>query len=374
MFGPNQKFATTELFSQEFTKNGAYSNANTQPRNMNYEADCAEMEWGRIIDLQQVAITQPRFLQKSLTSEKGNVREELVNQANNNSRVMWQRIDRAMGDPALLDTEKIETIDAVTLADIKEHYIRTHTLHNMRFTIAGDLAKSKDEIIQKLLSWDLPAGQRLLPIKVPMHPAPLVHIYRKDLANLIFGLSIVLNREFSSQEMIALGALNHILTGTFHSRIWGKARSKGICYSMGSGGNTDISGTASWELSGQVGLENAEALFNLIVVQLEKVAASGVTDVELTGAKDFALGAHQMRGQTVGSISNWYSTNYFDYETIDLLQDSPKFILAVTNDCITRLAREFLTQGSWSFGGIGAISEDQLRGHYSQLSKLFAKR
>jgi predicted Zn-dependent peptidase len=80
-FGPNEKFASMEAFSQEFSRNGAYSNASTFDTNMHYYADCAQFEWERILDLQGLAITKPTFLPDILEAEKGNVREELVGQA-----------------------------------------------------------------------------------------------------------------------------------------------------------------------------------------------------------------------------------------------------------------------------------------------------
>ena len=130
-FGPNEKFSSMEAFSQEFSRNGAYSNASTFDTNMHYYADCAQFEWERILRLQQLAITKPRFLPEILATEQGNVREELTGQAHNNPRVMWQAINRALGGHSFSDLEKIETIDAVTVEDIVEHHQRTHTHSNL---------------------------------------------------------------------------------------------------------------------------------------------------------------------------------------------------------------------------------------------------
>ena len=82
-FGGTKEFPTQEQFSQEFTKNGAYHNAGTAEYEMSYYADCALMEWDRILDLQKSAITEPLFTEEILQAEKGNVREELTGQANN---------------------------------------------------------------------------------------------------------------------------------------------------------------------------------------------------------------------------------------------------------------------------------------------------
>lgn len=369
-FGVSDGFDTAEAFSQEFTKNGAHRGATTYDSGMDYSADSALMEWSRIIDLFQVAITHPIFTQKSLDSEKGNVREELVSQADNHGRVLYQHMYRALGNKRLIDPEKIETISKVQLLDIENHYKKTHTLKNMRFVIAGDLSKHKDEIIEKLNNWDLPVGKRLPAVKMKYKSSKMVYIYRKDMANLLFNLSINIGRELSSAEAFSMSALNHILTGTFHSRIYGQARSQGICYNMGSGFSVDISGLSSWSFSGRVQLENANSLFELITNQLKKVLDGDISQQELDAAKQYALGGYQMRGQTVASIGVWYASYYFSHDKIDLLESSQDYIKSVTLESIKSLAKEFIENGEWTLGGIGNISNDQLQSHYDLCATL----
>lgn len=373
-FGANAVYQSSEEFSQEFSKNGASRGATTWDRSMSYVAEAAAMEWDRILDLIEIAITKPKFMQKSLDAEKGNVREELVGQANNHWRVLWQNVYRAMGSDSFLDLEKIETIDRVQLSDIKKHHKYTHTLKNMRFTVAGDLLKHEAEITSKLNQWELLPGERLPVRSVKIQSSTPVHIFRQDLSNLMFVFRIMIDRDLSLKEQTALGGLNHILTGTFHSRIFGKARSAGICYSMGSSSGSDISGVSSWNMHGQVGIDNAEKLFEMIVNQLQDVVNGGVSEKELEEAKQYATGGYQMRGQTVNALSNWYSGEYFDYGIIDPLQDSQIRIQETTTKDIKELAKEFIQKGHWTLGGIGNISKERLGEHYAQLSVLFDKK
>ena len=51
-------------------------------------------------------------------------------------------------------------------------------------------------------------------------------IRRKEASNLTFGLSMMVPRELSDEESDAMDCLDHILTGTMHSRIYGAARQK----------------------------------------------------------------------------------------------------------------------------------------------------
>lgn len=373
-FGPNEKFATMEAFSQEFSRNGAYSNASTFDTNMHYYADCAQFEWERILRLQQLAITRPKFLPEILAAEKGNVREELTGQAHNNPRVMWQAINRAMGGHSLSDVEKITTIDAVTVEDIIEHHTRTHTSKNMRFVLAGDFEDTMDDATSILASWNLPTGERLAPIVDTVHSAPPISLKKSDQENSNFGFVMSLPRKLETTELVAFSALNHLLTGTLHSRIFGKARSSGICYGLGSSTSTNLDGASDWELYGQVRPGNADALFHLIQKELKRITEGDITEADLNDAKQYLTGDYQMRGQTVSALAGWYAGDYFFDETIDYIDNAKEHIAAITRDDMVRLVREFIDANTWTLGEIGNVKPADTQQHYDILAPLFVNR
>lgn len=374
VFGATKTYPSIEAFSQEFTKNGAYNNATTWQYNMSYYADCAHLEWDRILDLQRQAITEPVFTQKLLTSEKGNVSEELTGYANRHGRVLWQTLHKAMGDEIMLDTQQLATVPAVTLENIQEHHKKTHTLRNMRFCFAGDLQANRDKLVETLEAWKLPVGERLDVQPIQMHSTEPIHILRPELPSIIFALHITLNRKLSEQEQTAMGAVNHMLTGTFHSRIWGEARSRGICYGMSAGSDVEIDGVSSWEINGQIRPQNAKEMFQLIADELQKVADGDISSKELDEAKHYALGGYQMRGQTVRSISNWYAGYYFETDKIDPMEKTPDDIKATSREMIQSLVQEFLREGNWGVGVIGNIEAKQVAELDQTIATILKKR
>lgn len=371
VFGPNEKFSSMEEFSQEFSRNGAYSNASTFDTNMNYYADCAQFEWERILELQQLAITAPKFLPEILESEKGNVREELTGQAHNNPRVLWQTIGRSMGGHSLLDREKIATIDAVSVDDIKKHHTQTHTHRNMRFVVAGDFNGKTDRAIELLESWNLPEGERLAPIKDTLQSARPVAIPKTDQENSNFGFIMTIPRVLTQAELVAFLAVNHILTGTLHSRIWGKARAEGICYGMGSGTSTDLDGNSSWEFYGQVRPDNAPKLYRLITAELQRIARGDLSEKDLKEAKQYLLGDYQMRGQTVGALAAGYASDYFFDDTYEDYSATIGHIEALTPEKIVPLVKEFLRTKTWTLGEIGTVTQAEVDSHHRTLEALF---
>lgn len=340
-FGANAKYANEQDFEADFTKNGAYHNAWTSDFSVCYESECADFEWERILDLQKVAITQPKFNEEELKSEKGNVRSELTGYMNNYGRLLWPRLQQITGENVPDLQERLKTINNIELKDIREHYRRTHTAHNMRFIIAGNLKHRKHKIIRALNEWDLKSGKRFEIPQDKLHAAAPVLIRRKDASNITFAFSWILERKLTPAEVYAMNCLNHILNGTMSSRIFGQARKNGLVYGMGSDLNNGWH-NASWDFDGEVNAESAQDLFNLIRQELEKVLAGDIKDADIKNAKTYATGRYQMGAQTVNQISDYYADGYFTNGTIEDYERMPNFIKNINKETIVQLAREFI--------------------------------
>jgi predicted Zn-dependent peptidase len=371
VFGATKSIGSAEEFSRQFTKNGAYYNATTSQRNMTYKSEAAFMEWERILDLQKLAICEPLFNEDILTTEKSNVREELTANESSYGRLLWQRIYRDMGGPLLTDIEKKATIDEVTLDDINRHHALTHTTNNMRFCIAGNFKDYREKIIEAFENWQLPRGKELQVEQEVLSSAEPRKIFRKDTPSIEIALHIVLNREFSLEETIVMHRLNHILTGSFHSRIFGVARTRGLSYGLYSGTDTGPEKVTRWEISGQVSVKNAVELYKLVTEQLTLVAEGNISEDELKEAKEYALGDYQFMGQRVDDVCRWYASDYFDDLSIDTMTNRPEKIEKVSVDDMTRLAKEFLTEGEWAVGAVGTLDSDTLKSIQAELSPLF---
>lgn len=340
-FGANAEFSSEQKFESDFTKNGAYHNAWTSDFSVCYESECADFEWDRIMRLQQVAIAQPRFNDAELQSEKGNVKAELTGYMNDYSRLLWPRLQQMVGENVPILQDRIKTIANIELKDIREHYRRTHTAHNLRFIIAGNLWGRKHKIIKMLERWDLKPGERFNIPSDELHSSTPVLIRRKDATNITFAFTWMLPRKLEPPEIYAMNCLNHILNGTMSSKILGQARKYGLVYGMGS----DITNgwhNVSWDFDGEVNAENAIKLFELIHNELSKILKGDLSDEDLESAKSYATGRYQIGAQTVGQISDYYADGYFTNGTIEKYAKMPALVKNITKDEIVHLAREFL--------------------------------
>ena len=355
-FGANAKYKDEQAFEAEFTKNGAYHNAWTSDISVCYETECADFEWERIMDLQRVSICEPRFNEEELKSEKANVRSELTGYMNDYYRLLWPRVQQAVGEDILALPERLETIRNIELKYIREHYRRTHTANNMMFIIAGKMRGRKHRIMKMLEEWELKEGEKFeIPLS-ELHSSEAVSIRRKDASNITFGFSLVTPRHLDFTEVFAMNCLNHILNGTTNSKIFGAARKRGLVYGMGSSVASNAH-NSYWDFDGEVNIENADALFELIQTELMKTLNGEILDMDFLAAKSYALGRFQMGAQTVGQIADYYAESYFTNEKYERYDNMPNMIKSIDKFRMIELAREFAGSGIKGFAAVSSVEK-----------------
>ncbi len=355
-FGANAKYRDEQAFEAEFTKNGAYHNAWTSDVSVCYETECADFEWDRIMELQKTSICEPRFNEEELKSEKSNVRSELTGYMNDYYRLLWPRVQQAVGEDVLDLSARRETISNIELKDIREHYRRTHTAKNMLFIIAGRIRGRKHKIIRELNEWPLKEGEKFEIARADLHSGEAVSIRRKDASNITFGFSLVTPRHLEPNEVFAMNCLNHILNGTTNSKIFGAARKQGLVYGMGSSIASNAHNTY-WDFDGEVNVENAEKLFDLIQKELMRALNGEISDKDFEAAKSYALGRFQMGAQTVGQVADYYAEGYFTNEAVVKYDSMPSMIKGIDKFKMIELAREFAGSGIKGFAAVSSTDK-----------------
>ncbi|RTK94422.1 insulinase family protein [Candidatus Saccharibacteria bacterium] len=373
LLGANQFIPKARAFQAEFEKNGAYSNASTGSYDIIYEAECADFEWDRILDMLLIAITKPLFLQEEFEAEFGNVREELTARSNNHFRHLSLALRKQYGFHVLTDQDRLGIMENVILNDITEHYKKTHTTSNLRFVMAGNLnAERRRSVEQILANIELPKGEGRtdLPDEHPKHPKKPLHIKNRTVDNLYFYLDTFAGRRLTDAQSDNLSLINTMLTETLYSKILGTAREKGLVYSMSSGiGQSKNS--ANWWFGAQVMPKNAPALFDIMVHELSEVFAGNISDEDIESAKQYALGRYQRSGQTVGGTANGYSYRYFFDGHVDDYYKVPERIEAITKRGIITVSKSMFTDNIWGLGALGSASPALIKELQQQAAPLW---
>ena len=373
LLGANKDFPRARDYQAEFEKNGAYNNASTDIYDVSYEAECADFEWSRILDLLLLAITSPLFLETEFKAESGSVREELVSRSNNHFRHLGISLRINYGLKGTTDQERLKLMHNVSLDDINSHYKKTHKTTNLRFIIGGNITPKRRERIEELLgSINLPKGhgRYLLPDEQPHRLKEPLYIRNKTVDNMYFFVDTFMRKRLSEPAMDALDLLNIILTETFYSKIFGAAREQGLVYDMRSGYG-QLREASNWSFGTQVTNDNAPALFNIMITELKNIfnASLAVSDIE--AAQAYALGRFQRSAQTVRGTIRGYAGRYFFDDTIEDYDLVPKRIKAVTKTAIIDIAHQMFAEKIWGFGVLGNCGIDFVRQLHEQLAPLW---
>lgn len=375
LLGANKVYPKARDFQAEMEKNGAYSNASTGIYEITYEAECADFEWDRILDLMLLAISKPLFLESEFKSEYGNVQEEMVSRSNNHFRHLNLELRKKFGMLAKTDSERLKLMKNVKVDDVRRHYKKTHNTPNMRFIIAGNITPArKEKIIQMLEAIDLPkTGERIdLPDEVPVRLEEPVYIHNPSVENIYFSIDTFLNRQFKNPERDAIDLLNLMLTGTLYSKILGTARERGLVYGMDSGSYVGKR-ASNWWFSAQVSQKNAPALFDIVIEELSKVARGEIKEDEIDEAKQYALGRFQRSAQTVQGVAAGYYRYFFDGKVEDYYK-LPARIKAVSKDQIVKSANQMLKSNVWGVGFLGSCGVKNARELHNQIAVLWQNK
>lgn len=355
LLGANELIPRAREFQAELEKNGAYSNATTGVYDITYEAECADFEWDRILELLLIAITKPLFLDEEFQAEYGNVQEEMAARSNNHFRRLSLEMRKNLGLIAKTDAERLRLMPNVSVKDVREHYARTHFAPNMRFVIAGNLTPKRREAILTLFeNVDLPkAGKRFaLPHERPTGLEKPIYVPNDTVENIYFYIDTFMKRRMSDPEMDALNLINTMLTETLYSKILGTARERGLVYGMNSG-LSQTRDASNWWFGAQVSDKNAPALMQIIVEELSKVLYGRTDDDEIEATKQYALGRFQRSAQTVGGTASGYAGRYFFDEVIEDYYRIPERIKAITQEQIILITNAMFTEKIWGFGVLG---------------------
>jgi predicted Zn-dependent peptidase len=273
----------------------------------------------------------------------------------------------------MTDQESIELMDNVELADIKEHYRRTHTTSNMKFVVAGKLPATRRKVLENSfnkISMPRGDGRFEIPPEIPKKLEKPLYIDNETVKNLYFYVDTFIRRQLTNSEMDALNLLNIIMTETFYSKILGTAREKGLIYHVSSGfGQGQDSG--NWWLASQVSPKNALALFDIVLVEIQKILKGKLSDNDLKAAKKYALGRFQRSGQTVGGTMAGYTSRYFFDGVIDDYYKIPERIKAVSKQSVIDITKELFSGDIWGIGGLGSTGDDFMLALQEKISPLW---
>ncbi|MCT7910501.1 insulinase family protein [Arcobacter lacus] len=217
--------------------------------------------------------------------------------------------DTALENPS---SGTIESISKIELKDIENFLSKTISLNNLIIVAGGNFTQKEIETLIKPILENLKIGEKSEVKKIDFKSQKSEKTLQRDTeqAYIYFGSSF--NIDSKDEENYKAKVASFILGGSgFGSRLMEEIRVKrGLAYSAY--GNISINKTHTY-FSGylQTKNETAKEAQELVSKLVDEFVENGVTQEELTAAKNFLLGSEPLRNETLAQRLNKSFTLYY---------------------------------------------------------------
>ncbi len=353
---------TPFLISSEFENLGASYNAFTSRDLTGYygKVSCDHAE--QITDLISDMYLNPLFKEEEIKKEKGVIIEEINMYEDQPRSKVSQMLEKIMyGDqPAGWDVagpkENIVKMDKSDFLDYrKKHYVASKTF----LIFAGNISLQKAKKLALKYFSGVPIGGKIKSRPVlDKQEKPKTTFKFKELDQTHFALAFKAFPIFDSRRF-SLAILADIIGGGMSSRLFQKVREElGAAYYVGA--SPSLYATHGYlEIFAGVNHKKSQKAVEAIIQALKKVVSKGVTDEEISRAKEHNVGNFMLSLETSSDLAFYYGE-----QEIVLGKSSPpdqiiKKIKSVTKADLARLARQILQNKNLNFSVIGPYKSDE---------------
>ena len=249
--------------------------------------------YGHVLDTHLPALTDilsdmllhSLFRERDVKSERGVICDEIDMYADDPEDLVHEQLylsafaGSSLARPVLGTRRSLSSLCA---ADLKRTYARCYTGSNALISLSGSYTAADLDRIAAAFS-ALPAG-RALPIRrAPYHPCLVLTEKDCEQNQLVLAWPCI---SLSDPSRYAFSLLSAILGGGASSRLFQSVREKhGLCYNISAGGSCHRK-EGLFIIHTGVSPEAERDALHLILRELEQLKQEGVSDQELTAAKE----------------------------------------------------------------------------------------
>lgn len=291
-----------------FDSVGGSSNASTGKEHTSYYAKVSDKALPIAVDVIADMLTSSLLDETEFENERPVILEELAMNDDDPQDVVHEAFSTAvLGDHPLGRPigGTIETITSVSRAAVWEHYQNNYRPQDLVVAAAGSVDHQElIQLVERGLSeagWDLGLAAKPVPRRL-LNPAKILrgsklHVIHRPISQ----VNILVGSEglyVDDARRYAMGILNTALGGGMSSRLFQEIREKrGLAYSVYSF-NQGYSDASTFGLYAGCSPAKAQEVTELMIQELEKVAASGITQDELNLAKGNISGSLALKFET----------------------------------------------------------------------------
>lgn len=349
LFKGTEKRTATEI-AEAVEAVGGESNAYTARELTCFYARVLDDDLPMAVDVLGDAMCNSLVTAADVEVERDVILEEIAASADEPSDVVHELFSLALfGDGALGRdiAGDPDTVRALTRDQIFDFYRRHYTAPNLTVCAAGgvdhaETVKLVSEAFAPLLGGaDVPRPRRHDEERFPAPEPLLVERHDTEQAHLVVGC-----RLFSRHDprKDAFEVLNNILGGGMSSRLFQSVREqRGLAYTVYSF-STYFADTGMFGVYAGSNPDKVHQVRELVLAEIAKVAAEGVTEAELRRGQGMAKGGMVLAMEDSGSRMNGLGREELLYGDHWSLEQEIADIEAVTVEQIRAVAAEILSQ------------------------------
>ena len=335
---------------------GGELNAFTGKEYTCYYARVLDADLPLAIDVLSDMVTSSLITPKDVDAERGVILEEIAMNDDDPSDTVHEAFvgqlfgDTPLGRPIL---GTVDSINAITQAQIAEHYQARYTPDNLVVAAAGNL--DHDEVaahVQRafgpaLADGRAPAAPRLAGPGTGVPDAAAdgtgIRLVSRPLeqANLVLGCAALRRTD---DRRFALGVLNAALGGGMSSRLFQEVREKrGLAYSVYSF-TTQHADSGMWGIYAGCLPSKADEVLSICRDEVAKVVAHGLTDAELDRGKGQLRGSMVLGLEDPSSRMSRLGKSELVYPRLEPVDEILAAVESVSHDDVRAVAGEILAQ------------------------------
>lgn len=352
---------TTKISKDDFNEEVDFLGANINYGSSSAFASSLSKFFPRVVELMADGLLNPVFTQEEFDAEKAKLIEGIKSNDKNTPAITSQ-VSSALSygtDHPYGQFETIESVEAVTLEDVKNEYAMQFVPEKAYLVVVGDVsAKEVKKLVNKHFKKWKKASAPVLDIPTPKD-AEFMQINIIDMPNSVQSEVTVQNLvdlKISDDDYFAVLLMNDILGGSFGSYLNMNLREdKGWTY----GARSSVGAsryTSRFRASSQVRNEVTDSTVVEILKEIDRIRMKDVDADKLEDVKKKYAGNFTLRLENPGTVAN-YALNI---ETNNLPKDFYETYLQRINDVtvedVRRVANQYIRPENLRFviGGKGA--------------------
>ena len=254
------------------------------------------------------------------------------------------------------------SVEAITREDLGAHIDTWYRPENVVLSVAGQVeVEQVNELAERLWGDMRPASLPETPAAEEGIDPEAVRVEPREIEQCNLAMAL---RTFPrlDPDRYALSLLNGVLGRGMSSRLFVEVRERrGLAYSVGSH-TSAVTDTGHMGIAAGVTKENVVETAKVVLDELRRLTAELVDEVELTKAREHAVGSFRLSLETASAYCHRAGGELLGNGRIEPLEDVLKGYAAVTAEDVRRVAQRFVRMDNVAMAVVGPFDDaDALR-------------